>query len=93
MQMLYNHTRYDKEIEARKTSVPENSSEHGTAKGFFAEAIKMNGIFIRWIAGEYLAVCHRIVESYRFFIKTYFMKPRFSVVFLFVKKFYDWRLS
>ena len=67
--MLYNHTRYDKKIEARETIVPDSSSEQGTAKGFFAEAIKMNGIFIRWVAGEYLANCHRIVENYRFFIK------------------------
>ena len=67
--MLYNHTRYDKKIEARKTIVPEESSVKGSAKGFFAEAIKMNGIFICWVAGEHLANCRKIVESYRFFIK------------------------
>ena len=67
--MLYNHTRYDKKIEARKTIVPEDSSAKGSAKGFFAEAVKMNGIFICWVAGEYPANCRKIVESYRFFIK------------------------
>ena len=66
VEMLYNHTRYDKKIEARKTSVPEDSSEHGTAKGFFAEAIKMNGIFIRWFAGEYLANCHELWRAIGF---------------------------
>ena len=90
--MLYNHTRYDKKIEARKTSVPENSTEYGTAKGFFAEAIRMNGIFIRWFAGEHLANCHKLWRAIGFFIKNYFMKPRFSVVFLFIKKIYDRRL-
>ena len=69
-QMLYNDTRYDKKIEARKTIVPEESSAKGSAKGFFAEAIKMNGIFICWVAGEYPANCRKIVESYRFFIKS-----------------------
>ena len=68
--MLYNDTGYDKKIEARKTIVPEHSPAKGSAKGFFAEAIRMNGIFICWGAGEYLANCHKIVESYRFFIKT-----------------------
>lgn len=65
-EMLYNDTRYDKKIEARKTSVPENSPENGTAKGFFAEAIKMNGIFIRWFAGEYLANCHKLWRAIGF---------------------------
>ena len=46
-------------------SIPRN----GTVKGFFAEAIKMNGIFISWVAGEYPANCRKIVESYRFFVK------------------------
>ena len=47
--MLYNYTQNDKKIEARKTIVPGHSSAKGSAKGFFAEAIKMNGIFICWI--------------------------------------------
>ena len=64
--MLYNYTRYDKKIEVRKTIVPENSTEYGTAKGFFAEAIKMNGIFIRWFAGEYSANCHELWRAIGF---------------------------
>ena len=64
--MLYNYTRNDKKIEARETIVPEHSTETGTAKGFFAEAIKMDGIFIRWFAGEYPANCHELWRAIGF---------------------------
>ena len=32
-------------------------SRTDTVKGLFAEAIKMDGIFIRWFAGKYFADC------------------------------------
>jgi len=33
------------------------NSRTETVKGLFAEAIKMDGIFICWVAGEYFANC------------------------------------
>jgi hypothetical protein len=39
----------------RKSS--RKNSRFETVKGLFAEAIKMDGIFIRWFAGKYFADC------------------------------------
>ena len=79
----------------RKSS--REKSRTDTAKGLFAEAIKMDGIFIRWSAGEYFADC-RNCGALSVFHKTsekVFMKPQLPAVFLFVytsimKK--DWRI-
>ena len=43
-------------------SIPRN----GTVKGFFAEAIKVNGIFISWFAGKYFANCHGLWRAIGF---------------------------
>ena len=65
----------------RKSS--REKSRTDTAKGLFAEAIKMDGIFIRWSAGEYFADC-RNCGALSVFHKTsekVFMKPQLPAVF------------
>ena len=40
-----------------KRKISRKNSRFETVKGLFAEAIKMDGIFIRWFAGEDFADC------------------------------------
>ena len=61
----------------RKSS--RKKSRTDTAKGLFAEVIKMDGIFIRWFAGKYFADC-RICGALSVFHKS-IMKPRHPAVF------------
>jgi len=58
------------------------SSRIETVKGLFAEAIKMDGIFICWFAGEYFADC-RSCGALSVFIRVRYETAASAVSFCF----------
>jgi hypothetical protein len=91
-EMLYNHTRYDKKIEARKTIVPEQFPERN-GKRVFRRSDKNERHFYPLGCRRIFCKLSRNCGELSVFPKELLYETTAFRGFSFCQKIYDWRLS